>query len=262
MGTAYKWCNTTLFVAMIVINALANLLPINGNSTGDVSSQTPTLFTPAPYTFAIWGVIYLLMGIFILYQLRLPTESAEFVKIKNGVSIWFMVSCLMNIGWIFTWHYHRFGLSVLFIVGLLVSLIIINSGLTIDPTTGMGERTSIYGFNIYLGWICAATIANVGVFLASINWTRFGLSEQFWTIVVLIVGTILGIAFALNGFRYMATFAIVWAYIGIFVKHITAKGYGNAFPLIVTVVAFAVVLMLAVVVLASMKPEYALTKEF
>lgn len=262
MNTLTKWGNLILYIAMIVVNAIANILPLGGNTTGEVSAKTPTLFTPAAYTFSIWGVIYILMGLFIIYQIRLPIHSAEFAKVRECVGIWFMVSCLMNIGWIFTWHYHQIGLSLLCMLGLLASLIIINTKFIVGPAISTGERLSIYGFNIYIGWICAATIANAGVFLASVNWTRFGLSEQFWTILVLIIGAAIGISFALNGFRFMATFAIIWAYIGIFVKHVSEKGYGHMYPLIVTVLAFSIILMFTMVVLASIKPEYIASRQF
>ena len=54
------------YLTMIVTNYLANALPLNGRSTGDISDAYPSLFTPAGITFSIWGVIYLLLGAHVL----------------------------------------------------------------------------------------------------------------------------------------------------------------------------------------------------
>ncbi|WP_241433194.1 hypothetical protein [Listeria cornellensis] len=47
------------FVIMVGINALANILPLNGLNTGEISNRLDVLFTPAGYVFVIWGVIYI-----------------------------------------------------------------------------------------------------------------------------------------------------------------------------------------------------------
>lgn len=261
MRIAIKWVNLIAFLAMIVINALANILPIGGNTTGDVSSATPTLFTPAPITFSIWGIIYLLMGVFAFFQLFTPTNGPAFDKIYNFIGPWFIISCIMNIAWIFSWHYQKFGLSVIFMIGLLLSLIFINMNYIVDSKITIMERLSVYGFNIYIGWICAATIANVGVFLAKVNWTRFGLSEQFWTIVVLIVGMLLGIAFSAYGHRFMATFAIIWAYCGILIRHLAVSGYHQQYPLIIVITSICALAMLCMIIATWILPESLVVSE-
>lgn len=262
MKIAMKCINMIAFLAMITINVLANALPLGGNTTGDISSSSPTLFTPAPITFSIWGLIYLFMGLFAFFQLFTATNGDQFDKIYSHIGPWFVVSCIMNIAWIFSWHYQKIGLSLIFMLGLLVSLIFINMSYTIGPEVNIFERLSVYGFNIYIGWICAATIANVGVFLARINWSRFGLSEQFWTIVVIVVGMLLGLAFTAYGHRFMATFAIIWAYCGILIKHISVNGYGNSYPLIIVITACSVLAMLSMIVVTWIMPETMLLKEY
>lgn len=237
MKALIRWGNLIFFIAMVIVNILANTIPLGGNTTGDVSANYPTLFTPAPYTFSIWGVIYIMMGIFVVYtSLIFPSAKSAFAA-RNHVGIFFILSCMFNIAWIFTWHYQKFALSVLCIIGLLLMLIIINIRFKVYSDIPVMERICVYGFQIYLGWICAATIANIGVLLKKINWTGFGLSDQLWTIIVLLITCILGCAFATTGCRYMASVAILWALAGIFVKHISATGYANAYPVISIVVA-------------------------
>ena len=107
-----KWINT---VACAVV-----LLPIGGNTTAQVSEAYPNLFTPAPITFAIWGVIYLMMALFVVYQWELLDRGRYSAKVRGDVGLWFAVSCALNIAWVFLWHYRRIGLSMIAIVLLLI----------------------------------------------------------------------------------------------------------------------------------------------
>lgn len=250
MKEFFRWGNLVMLVAMIVVNSLANTLPIGGYMTGEISEQYPTLFTPAPYTFAIWGVIYIMMSIFAIYIAVMPPQNGTITVVRDHVGFLFMISCLFNIAWIFTWHYEKIGLSVLCIIGLLITLIYINMHFTVHPTISIFERISIYGFNVYLGWICAATIANICVLLEKIGWTGFGLSDQTWTIIVLVIAGLLGVLFSLMGGRFMASFAILWAVAGIFVKHISASGYNNAYPMI-TITSVCVFIVVSTCILIA-----------
>ncbi|HPF93546.1 MAG TPA: hypothetical protein PLV65_06405, partial [Tenuifilaceae bacterium] len=66
----YKIFNIFAFAVMIVLNYLANALPLNGKTTGELSAEYPNLFVPAGLTFSIWGIIYLMLFIFIVVQFR------------------------------------------------------------------------------------------------------------------------------------------------------------------------------------------------
>lgn len=238
---------------MVGINVLANMLPIGHGNTGAISDKYQNLFTPAPITFSIWGVIYLLLAFFIIYQHGFFNNNLYTESLIKLIGSWFIISCIMNIGWIFSWHYDMIGLSMIFMIGLLISLIIITTNIapnSIKHEAGMTTiplflKISMWAFNIYLGWIVAATIANLSVLLVKINWNRFGLSEELWTIIVLIVGAILGMAFIFTNHRYMSALAIIWAYCGILVKHISQSGYGGTYPRIIVVTIIGIFVILA-----------------
>ena len=68
--------NIVALVVVVLVNALANGLPLGGQSTGEVSAKYESLFTPAGYAFAIWGLIYLALFAFVIYQAgpRRPPE--------------------------------------------------------------------------------------------------------------------------------------------------------------------------------------------
>lgn len=203
-----KYLNLLFFAAMIVMNYLANALPLNGKTTGALSDAYPNLFVPAGVTFSIWGVIYILLLIFCVVQF---TTSHQAVISRIG---WlFGISCIFNALWIVAWHYERLPLSLILMLGLLVSLIWINIFIK-DMPLGFFKAA----FGIYLGWICIATIANVTALLVTYGWGGFGISEETWTIIMIIVGTLV---VALTIWRLDNPFiglAVVWAFIGIMIK--------------------------------------------
>jgi len=203
-----KYLNLLFFAATIVMNYLANALPLNGKTTGELSDAYPNLFVPAGVTFSIWGVIYILLLIFCVVQF---TTSHQAVISRIG---WlFGISCIFNALWIVAWHYERLPLSLILMLGLLVSLIWINIFIK-DMPFGFFKAA----FGIYLGWICIATIANVTALLVTYGWGGFGISEETWTIIMIIVGTLV-VALAIwrldNPF---IGFAVVWAFVGIMIK--------------------------------------------
>lgn len=248
-----KYLNLGFFILMLVVNALANIIPLGHGNTGSISNKYPNLFTPAPVTFSIWGVIYLLVAVFIFVQLGILGSNKLSIRFIELISFWFIASCILNIGWLISWHYESVLLSMILMVLLLFSLIMITSNLSInaiEQTAGISTtffaRISIYAFDIYLGWITAATIANASVLLTSINWNRFGLSEQFWTIAVLLVVTLIGSLFIITGHRYMSSAAIVWALCGILIKHISQSGYGGRYPAVIIVSIFGIIVIISV----------------
>lgn len=251
MTTAMKICNLILFVAMIAVNALANLLPLGGSTTGGVSAKYPNLFTPAGITFAIWGVIYLFMGFFVFCQLDIVKKVTIPTGLSQAVGILFLISCVLNIGWIFAWHYDQIELSMVLMLLLLISLILINLRIGTVSELNIPGRLIIIGFNIYLGWITAATIANASVLLVKTGWRGGTLCEVFWTVAVLAIGTILGILFAVFGHRYAATLTLVWAFLGILIKHLSMSGHHGRYPVIIFSTSISLILMIVVPVLTA-----------
>lgn len=255
-----KWVNTIAFLAMIIINMLSNLLPLGGKTTGQISDAYPNLYTPTGMTFSIWGVIYLLVGLFILYQWGFFSAPDEGNRTASKIGILFAVSCAFNILWILCWHSDAIGLSVLSIVGLLLTLILIQARIKSD-TVGMAQRIAVNaGFDIYYGWIIAATIANVSVWLVKTEWNRFGLSETFWTTAVILVGAAIGIGVVMIGRNRLAGLALIWAYTGILTKHLSGDGYGGKYPIIIAAVVLSIVGLLISIITKSISSANAVQK--
>ena len=113
------------FGVALVLNGLAGSTKIlGGDNTAEVSDNNPTLFTPHGITFAIWGIIYLLLIGFCLYIYGVGVKKRSIKAEKiNHVLKWFTVSSILNSLWILAWQYQILWLSVLLIFSLLYSLI-------------------------------------------------------------------------------------------------------------------------------------------
>ncbi len=220
-NTFLKALNLFSFFLVIVVNFLANYLPINGYNTGELSDMYPNLFVPAGLTFSIWGVIYLLLAVFVVSQYISFSEKNQIKEeIIQKIGYLFFLSSLFNAAWIFTWHYLYVFLSLLVMIGLLLSLITIYQKLEIGLKKYSKKIYSIFilPFSVYLGWITVATIANVTAWLVNINWNGFGLSDVFWTVLVIIVGLIITLYTLLKRKDIAFSLVIAWAYLGIIIK--------------------------------------------
>jgi hypothetical protein len=205
-----KYLNVVFFGGMIMMNYLANVLPLNNKTTGQLADNYPNLFVPAGITFSIWGVIYILLAIYCVVQF-----TGNYQAVVSEISLSFAVSCLLNALWIVFWHYERLPLSLVTMIALLITLIYINTSLTTLPP-GILKAS----FGIYLGWICIAAIANVTALLVHYKWTGFGVSEETWTIIMILVGS--GIA-ALTLYKLRNPFiglSVIWAFTGIIIKRL------------------------------------------
>jgi benzodiazapine receptor len=212
----YKWWNLISFLAMLVVNGLANTTLLGGRRTGEISEMYPTYLTPAGYAFSIWLVIYILLAGFICYQFSRGKEGRESVQ---NIGIWFTISCVINISWLLLWQYLYIELSVVAMIFLLLTLIVLyrRSSRIPFPTTLEYWFVKL-PFSLYLSWISVATILNVAVALTKNDWGGFGLQERTWAVIMLFVGSVLAI---LVSYPYRdSTFPLVfvWAYIAIAMK--------------------------------------------
>ena len=229
-------------VATVVLNGLANALPLNGLTTGEISDRFQVYFVPAGYVFSIWGLIYLALAAYAVYQaLPAQRENARLGRI----GYLFVLSCLANVTWLFLWHYEQFAWTMVAMIGLLLSLIAIYLRLGIGRTqVPPAERWLVHvPFSIYLGWITVATVANVTSLLDHVNWGGWGIQPAVWAVLMLVVGAAIASAVGLTRGDVAYMLVIVWAFVGIAVKH-------AATPLVATA-AWATTGIVAVMLVAS-----------
>jgi hypothetical protein len=203
-----KYLNLLFFTGMIVMNYLANALPLNNKTTGELSDSLPNLFVPAGITFSIWGIIYMLLLVYCVVQF---TGTNQLVI--SSISWLFALTCVLNALWIICWHYQKLFLSLTVMTGLLISLIYINMLIK-----GLPFGLIKAAFGIYLGWICIATIANVTAVLVYFNWSRLGLTEEMWAIIMISAGAVITILSVYRMNNPFIGLAAAWAFTGIIIK--------------------------------------------
>ena len=232
------------YLGTIVVNGLANALPINNRTTGELSDIYPNLFVPAGLTFSIWGLIYILLAIFVIYQIviafRKNTQDISFI---SKIGFLFFISCLANIGWIFAWHYQIVWLSLVIMLVILGSLLAIYLRLNIGKSqASKAEKYMVHlPFSIYLGWITIATIANVTALLVNVGWNNFGLGEQFWAVLVIAVGIVIALAILFTRRDIFYCLVVDWALLGILLKRLALPEIPAQSIIITTIVGMVLI---------------------
>ena len=217
--------NIVAVISTIIINGLANILPIGGKYTWELSDNIPNLFVPAGITFGIWGIIYILTILFSSYLAKDLFKKEKTTKpFLEKISFLFILACLANIIWIFLWHYEQVVLSLLLTLLLFFSLLFIYIRLKIGiDKIPLKEKLFIHlPISVYLGWASVATVANITAVLVTLGWGDIAVSEQIlWTILVLIVITIITILMIIKRRDYAYIAVIIWALLGIYLKRIS-----------------------------------------
>jgi hypothetical protein len=197
---------------MITLNGMANGLPLNGKTTGELSAMYPNWFVPAGVTFSIWGVLYLLMFAYVGMRIYKSREETD------GIEGYYMLTAVLNGSWIVAWHYEWMAASLLIMGGLLATLVVINE--QVRRWSDQAHWLTKLTFGMYFGWILVATVANVTAALMDWEWSGFGIDGQIWAAVLVVVALLLAIRVKrLFGNPYILI-SVTWAFIGILIKQV------------------------------------------
>ncbi|NLN45967.1 MAG: tryptophan-rich sensory protein [Clostridiaceae bacterium] len=244
--------NLVAWIGMLVVNLLANVLPFAGTTTGAVSDAYPNLFTPAGLTFSIWGVIYILQGLYVASPFGIFGRTCRVrTDIVRASAAPFVAYALLNIAWLFAWHHHRIALSMILMVLLLGSCI---WGYLVmerfQPQMRLPDKIFVrLAFRVTLGWITVATVANMVILLVWAGWDGWGIAPQTWTVIVLAVTLCIALAVTLSAKDAVYGMVILWAYMGILLRHLStgSGGHGRAYsPILLCLIACLVILFTAV----------------
>ncbi len=215
------------YLVMVIMNALANILPLYGITTGEVSDAYFNLFAPAGLTFAIWGVIYALLAGLVIMSFRINEHEASLRRV-----LWaFSVSSWANTLWVIFWHQQAivitFGL-ILVVFGSLWVAVLTLSRLSLSPKA---IKWIVVPLQVYVAWITVAVIANTTTALVSLGFNGWGIDPAWWTMAVMVVGALVAVLSA-KTLRSTAILAVfTWAYFGILLKHVSVNpGFNYGYP--------------------------------
>lgn len=228
---------TILTLLVIIVNYLADALPINGKTTGEISDLYQNLFTPSPVTFSIWGLIYLFLLLTGFTILKMNSARIKRCYTKQ-MSVLYTVASFANIAWLLLWHYELIPYTVLAMLVLLLSLIALYSK-TRDCENPLVRIT----FSIYLSWISIALIANITVLLVSLGINQNIQNEEMVTVIIEIFGMLLSLFFLFRYRDISFTAVTIWAYMGILLKHLTVFDGGYMIIINSTIAIIAIMLV-------------------
>mgnify|MGYP001098142549 CR=1 FL=1 len=242
MKRFYALLNIIVIFAVIVVNYFAGSTGLGGNTVSSVSAKYDTLFAPAGYAFAIWGVIYLGLLSFGIFQLVRVFSSDKEDDFVLAIGPWLTIANLANMLWIWSWLSENLSLSVILMVAILFSLIIIVLRLNMERWDAPFPIIAWvwWPICIYIGWITVATVANYAAYLVMIDWLAL-FNPVTWTVVMVIVATIINLLMIIT--RNMREFAVVgvWA-----ISAIAVRQWGDHPTIQWTALVCALVLLVAI----------------
>ena len=235
-----------LFLGVIAVNALANILPINGYNTGQISAFYPNAFVPAGFTFSIWGVIYLLLLSYTIgftyYTLKQEQYPKAFAFIER-INIYFLLTCVFNMTWILAWHYLQIEISVVIMLLFLVTLIqlFLKSNIMANDLNLTQKFILQTPFIVYLGWISVATIANITALMVAYKWTALSIAPVYWSAAMILIAIVLALLMVKKFQVVSFTLVVAWALWGIY------NAQGPAAPILARLTAGGIGLLISAV---------------
>lgn len=205
---------------MIIFYGLTTVGMMGPNPVGQTGNYVEPLIIPEGYAFSIWGLIYLGLLVFPVYQLfRKDRNSRDWIEIR----LWYSANVVANGVWLVCASYNWLWLSVIVIIFMLVSLYQIRRLFVqlAKDSNKLNYWTEQLVFSMYFAWITLATVLNVSSALNYYNWNGFGISDEQWTLIMLTAAAAITISVFWK-FRDIAFgLVVIWAYVAVIVRHWT-----------------------------------------
>lgn len=236
--------NTIMFILMILVNLIADFISLDGIKATQILSINPALFSPANYTYFIWSFIFIGLGAFTIYQYKaFNGKNKKLGAVIMDISIFFVISAIGQIGWVFALHWNNIPLTVVHLIFIIIALIITYTRINNSELPKKDERFFKIPFSIFFAWVTSMFLVNISVWLQNIGWTGCSMSEQTWTILATLLLFIIGvtITYVFNDVAYGST--ILWALVGILVKHISKSGFAGQYIWIIACLVISIILM-------------------
>jgi len=237
--TIRQLLNIIAVLAAFAVNIVANIKPLGGLTLGEISNQLfdDVLITPANYAFAIWGLIYIGLFSFAIYQ-ALPAQRSQ--PIFRRIGYWLVVAMVAQMVWVFLFQLRFFSWSFLAMLLILSPLMHIYTQLTQEKFSKQQRRFVKIPLTIYFAWISVATIVNAAVSLTALQWKGWGISPEIWTVLMMVVGSAIALIISWRYRDIPFTGVFMWALSAIAIRHLND-------PLI-AVTGFALTLLLGGVI--------------
>ena len=214
--SSHQIATIAAILGAIVVNALSNFFPLNGLSIGAISNTLfgEVLVTPANYAFAIWGVIYLGLVTFGIYQAApARRDNARLQRVRSPI----IAASLLQSLWVFAFQGRLFWLSAVVMIGILLSLVLafLQSRKDSDRISRTEKWLIQIPISVYFGWITVATVVNIASALYNSGWNGNGISPAIWTVILSAISAAIAAAITLQYRESAFPAVIIWALVAI-----------------------------------------------
>lgn len=166
-GRAWRWVTALAIFGNIFLNYYANTRPFAGQTMGMVSAKYPTLLTPAGYAFSIWGLIFLTLIGYAVWQLLPGQRNAS---LPDAVAKPLTLASVATGVWVVLFA-HELILPSVGVMLLILLCLVVAYGRT-RRRIFAGAAPALVGvpFSLYLGWISVAAVINLTIGLQQLGW--------------------------------------------------------------------------------------------
>jgi hypothetical protein len=253
--TKKAWINGIFFLVTLAVNALGAIGLINGLSQKEISDMYITLITPSPSTFSIWSLIYTLLLISVIVMIA-KKDDTYYHNAVDQITVLYRISCVLNIVWIVTFSYLQVELSALFILAFAITLSLICQKLLKIQT---GKRWLLpLSFGLYTGWLFIATVVNIASALVKLKWSGFGIANDIWAIIILIISVPLVILVLAKIRNAIFPLPVAWAYFGIYQFLNAPEGFKGEYGLLQTVALAGMAVLIGVAAIQFYRNHFSL----
>lgn len=215
-----------------------------------VDESVTELLSPAGITFAIWGPIFFLLGLFYFYQARdlFPGQKEVKMPFIHQVSVFFLLSTVMAAVWFVTWASRMIWGSVAAMILYLLTILAayFRLDINLDRRTPRERLFVTAGWSMYAGWVTAATLVNTTTGLAYTGFENLPFTELQWTVAISIVAVMVYLTFLFLRRDYIFASVGVWALIGLSITHLNPTP-PSTFIVLVTSILGAITIISAIV---------------
>ncbi len=223
--------NILAFAVVLATNVLSNALPFNDQNQAEIAAKYSSLFTPAGFTFSIWGIIYLALLVFVIYQ-ALPSQREN--EPIARLSVPFKVNCAANAAWLYVWHHDLIFLSLVIMFVILATLVVIYRQLLgrIDSASNIEKIAVFLPFSLYTSWITVATIANASILQNAMGWDAILINPVSWALLKLGLAGAIAATVVLRAGDVVFVLVVAWACYGISVAQAPTPAVAGAATLL------------------------------
>jgi hypothetical protein len=198
-------------LGIIAFSGLAIAGYVNNATPAEIGARYKAALTPSEYAFSIWGLIYLGLAAFSVFQL-MPANLTRF----RGIRTLYIAGCVLNVAWLYFWLSDRLGLSLALVSGLAVILFLLTA--RIGSAEDLATRITKATFGLYAGWVTVEAFAILFVVFAA---TGFAISSSISAVLGVIAIILMSAIAVLMVWRYnnyLFPLAVAWGIAAIAIK--------------------------------------------